>query len=562
MNSEDMKTQHSEQETNHTARVRPSKTLASTVWLIPLVAAIVGGYLLIKSFNERGPEVTLLMDNADGIEVNNTTIRVLNVEVGRVSAIRLNPNRNGVEITAKLNRESRDLMRKDTKFWVVKPRIDQNGVTGLGTLLSGSYISFAPGTSEEKANVFKVDELPPISALGQTGMRLKLKGKNTKMISAGSPVLYESHIVGTVESAKFDPKERMVHYSIFIQSPNETLVNGASRFWLDSGIDVRLDGGGINIQAAPISALLSGAISFDSPHYKAQANDKVGNGSEFTIYNNRNEIENQAGERTLYYVVFFNSSVRGLDVGAPVIYKGVRIGNVANVPYFENGDQAKLFKNGYVPVRIRIEPYLIEGFHAKERPSKAQWQETIQAALNQGLTAAMSSNNLVLGSKLIELTESDSQTPIFKPHNEYQGDRVIGTRGGGFDELQTQLSKLLDKFNALPLDKTVGELNGSLKELQTTLKGAQRMIGSADRLIANPSTQGIPAELNKTLLELRQALQGVSPQSPVYQDVQATLQSLDKTLKDAQPVLNTLKEKPNALIFNRSGADPIPKGSR
>ncbi|XXQ68560.1 intermembrane transport protein PqiB [Neisseriaceae bacterium B1] len=554
--------QKSEQSSPQTARVRPSKTLVSTVWLIPLAAAIVGGYLLLKSFNERGPEVTLLMDNADGIEINNTTIRVLNVEVGRVSAIRLNKDRNGVEITAKLNRESMDLMRKDTQFWVVKPRIDQNGVTGLGTLLSGSYISFAPGASEEEARTFKVAELPPISALGETGIRLNLKGKNTKMITEGSPVLFESHIVGTVETAKFNPDDQTVHYSIFIQSPNESLVNGASHFWLDSGIDVRLDGGGVNIQTAPISALLSGAISFDSPAYKPESNKHIENGAQFEIYNNRAEIENQAGARTLYYVAFFNSSVRGLDIGAPVVYKGVRIGSVANVPYFEDGDQAKLFQNGYIPVRIRIEPYLIEGKHAEQRPDKAHWQQTIQAALDKGLSATLGSNNLVLGSKMIELTDGKQDSPAFKPHVQYHGEIVIGTRGGGFDELQAQLSKLLDKFNKLPLEKTVGELNGSLKELQTTLKGVQKTLDSANKLVSNPNTQGMPAELNKTLIELRTTLQGVSPQSPVYQDVQNTLKSIDKTLKDAQPVINTLKEKSNALIFNHSVIDPTPKGRR
>lgn len=545
----------------NTARVRPSKTLFSTVWLIPLAAALVGGYLLVKHYYERGPEVTLLMDHADGIEVNNTTIRVLNVEVGRVSGIRLNSARNGVEITAKLNRESMDLMRKDTQFWVVKPRIDQNGVTGLNTLLSGSYISFAPGESEEAANTFKVAELPPISALGETGIRLNLKGKNTKMLAAGSPVLFESHIVGTVETAKFNPEDQTVHYSIFIQSPNEALVTGASRFWLDSGISVQMNGRGIQVQTAPLSALLSGAIAFDSPTYRAEAGKHVANGDEFQVYNNREEIENLPDERTLYYVAFFKSSVRGLNVGAPVMYQGIRIGSVAAVPYFDQGDQSRLFQNAYIPVRLRIEPFLIEGRDTDIRPDKVQWQKTIQAALNQGLSATLSNDNLLLGSKMIELTNRQSgENPAYQPHKQYRGETVIATRGGGFDELQAQVGKLLEKFNQLPLEKTVGELNGSLKELQITLKGAQRMIASADKVISNPNTQGIPAELNQTLVSLRQTLQGISPQSPVYQDVQNTLKSIDNTLRDVRPVIHTLKEKPNALIFNHNVMDPTPKG--
>lgn len=542
---------HPESSRPQPAKVRPSKTLVSTVWLIPLAAAIIGAWLLIDHIRTRGPEIRLFMDNADGIEVNNTSIRVLNVEVGRVSGIALNPERNGVVITAKLNRDSMALMKKDTQFWVVKPRIDQNGVTGLGTLLSGSYIAFTPGNSTEDAREFKVQDLPPISAIGQSGTRLSLKGKNSKMLGTGSPVMFENHIVGTVETARFNAASRETEYSIFIYSPNESLLNSDSRFWIDSGVNVRLDGGGLSVSAAPLSALLSGALAFSTPEYgNAQA---VSNGQEFTVYNNRAEIENQPDERTLYYTAFFNSSVRGLDIGAPVEYKGVRVGTVAEVPFYQNGDQTRLFANGHVPVRIRIDPDRIE--RGGEKQSKQYWQDAFQAALSRGLTANLSSNNLILGSKMIELSDTASDMPAYKPHNEYGGHTVIATRGGGLDELQAQLAKLLEKFNALPLDKTVGELNGSLKELRKTLAGV-------NKLVANRQTQAIPAELNQTLQSLRQTLAGVSPESPVYQDVQATLQSIDRTLKDARPLLNTLNEKPNALIFNRSVQDPTPKGSR
>ena len=247
------------------AHVRQSKTLASTVWIIPLIAAIAGIWLLVDYSRQQGPEITLLMDNAEGIEVNTTTIRLLNVEIGRVSSIRLRPDHKGVEVVAKLQPSAREMMREDTQFWVVKPRIDQNGVTGLNTLLSGSYISFAPGTSQEEASTFTVSELPPISAMGQHGLRLKLVGHNSKMLSAGSPVMFENLTVGSVETAKFNPQTQNVEYSIFIQSPNDVLVKSNSQFWLDSGVSVRLDGGGVKIDSAPLPAILSGAIAFNTP---------------------------------------------------------------------------------------------------------------------------------------------------------------------------------------------------------------------------------------------------------------------------------------------------------
>lgn len=575
--------------TPNTAKVRQTATLVSTVWLVPLLAAIIGAWLLAQNIRTKGPEITLYLDNAEGIEVNTTAVRILNVDVGRVTNIRLRPDQKGVELTARLNKDVEDLMREDTQFWIVKPRIDQNGITGLGTLVSGAYIAFSPGKSEAEKLQFDVAELPPVTAIGQSGIRLHLSGKNSKMLSAGSPVLYENHTVGTVESAKFDPKTQTVNYSIFIQSPNESLITSASQFWLDSGVSVQTDGTGITVNTPPLSALLSGAISFYTPKF-IENQQAVKNGDQFKIFNDRRELESQPSARTLYYVAFFDNSVRGLEIGAPVEFKGIRIGRVADVPYFDGTDGLNLLKDGKIPVRLRLEPYLLETNNRREhRQSKEYWEDQIQAALNRGLTASMVSNNLVLGSKMIELSEEASDFPILKPVNEYHGHTVIGTRGGGsLESLQMQVSKLLAKFDALPLEKTVGELNGSLAELKTTLQSAQTMLASAnkamanvdkavisgeqtlksadktmksvDKLLNNKGIQQMPAELNKTLSELRETLKGVSPQSPVYQDVQATLQSIDRTLKDVKPVVKTLKEQPNALIFNSSTQDPNPKG--
>lgn len=561
----------------NTAKVHHTATLVSTVWMIPLLAAIVGTWLLVQNIRTKGPEIKLLMDNAEGIEINNTTIRILNVEVGKVTQIRLRPKQEGVEITARLNKDVEDLLREDTQFWVVKPRIDQNGITGLGTLVSGSYIAFSPGKSKEEADTFTVADLPPVTAIGQNGIRIYLSGKNNRMIGVGSPVLYENHTVGTVETAKFDPVDQTVNYTIFIQSPNETLMTAGSQFWLDSGISIRTDGTGINVNSPPLPALLSGAIAFYTPKNSDAAQKPAQSGDKFKIYNNRQELERQPGQRTLYYVVFFNSSVRGLEAGAPVEYKGIKIGTVSDVPYFKDGDNLHLFENGIIPVRIRLEPYLMESNGGKQtRQSKVFWQQQIQTAMQRGLAASIASNNLILGSKMIVLDDRSTESERLRPVAEYQGHIVLASHsGGGLDDLQTKVSTLLDKFNNLALDQTIIGINTNLSELKTTLKSAQTMIASADKavrsadktigaagkLVGSASVQQMPAELNKTLQELRQTLKGVSPQSPVYRDVQDTLHSIERTLKDVTPVINTLKSKPNSLIFNSNVDDPTPKGS-
>lgn len=541
---------------NHTppqARIRRNSTFSFMVWLIPLIALLTGAWLYMQHLRQTGPEITLHLADADGIEVDNTVIKVLNVNVGRITAIHLRPDGQGVELTARLNADAKDMMRKDTQFWIVKPRVDSGGITGLGTLVSGSYIAFVPGKSEETADTFQVADFPPVAAFGKSGLRLRLKGSSDKILSSGSPVTYRNISVGSVESADFDPVSKTVAYQIYIHSPNEALIGNNVRFWLQSGINVELGGSGVKIDTPSLPALISGAIAFEEPAGGGKGSP-VGNNTLFTLYPSRAEVDNLPEARSLYYVVFFKDSIRGLSIDAPVEYKGIPIGTVSEVPYFERNDSLSLFDKGWIPVRIRIDPARLE-MNADSQSQEA-WRDQIDRALRRGLTATLSSNNLLTGSLYVELADAPGAQNTLKPAASYRGDTVIASRtGGGLGELQQQLSALLDKFNRLPLDKTVGELNGSLAELKATLRQANQLLGK-------PQTQQIPAELNRTLAELRTTLQGISPQSPVYGDVQNTLRQIDRTLRDASPILNTLKEQPNALIFNSDTVDPTPKGSR
>ena len=538
-------------ETAPKATVKTTTPFSSVVWLIPLLALLTGAWLLFQHIRNTGPEITLYMNNADGIEINNTVIKVLNVTVGKVTAIKIRANEQGVAITAQLNADVKDMIRKDTQFWVVKPRIDQSGITGLNTLVSGSYIAFTPGHSQETADTFQVADLPPASAIGQNGLRLRLIGSSDKLLVAGSPVLYGDISVGQIEKADFNPTNKTVHYQIYINSPYNQLVGKNVQFWLQTGLRIEASGGGVHIDSAPIPALLSGAIVFKEP--AAGKGSAVSSDAEFTLYNSYVDLQSQPSTRALYYVAFFKQSVRGLRSGAPVEYQGINIGSVADVPYFAHNDSHQLFSKGWIPVRIRIEPSRME-INANPQDD-AIWRRDIQAALIAGLSASLESDNLITGNLYVQLAQATPGTPTLRPSTTYQNQTVIATRSSGLGHIQDQLSDLLSKINKLPLDQSVRELNGTLAQLQATL-------GSANKLLAQDKTQRLPDELAKTLAELRQTLQGVSPQSPLYGNIQSTLQSIDHTLKAAQPTLRTLQQQPNALIFNRQGHDPIPKGSR
>ena len=533
-----------------TAIVKRTMPFNAMVWIIPILAFLTGAWLLFQHIRHTGPEITLLMKDAEGLEVNTTAIKVLNVTVGKVTSIKISPNEKGVKIKAQLTADVRNMMREDTRFWIVKPRIDQSGITGLNTLVSGSYIAFTPGHSKKSADSFVVDDLPPASAIGQSGIRLRLKGHSDKLLSPGSPLLYGDISAGQVEKAYFDPKSNSVHYQIYVNSPYDSLIGTKVKFWLQTGVQVTATGGGVHIDSAPIPALLSGAIVFKTT--KEGKGAPITNDAEFTLYNSQSELDSQPSERAQYFVTFFRQSIRGLSVGAPVEYQGINIGSVADVPYFGLNDSHHLFSNGWIPVRLRLEPAKMEINASKQ--SDQFWHQQIVQALNKGLTASLENDNLLTGNQYISLAKATPGTPTLKPMSTYQNYTVIASRSSGLEEIQNQLSDFLAKLNKLPLNQSVTELNQTLNQLKTTL-------AQANKLLAQDQTQQLPAEINQTLKQLQQTLQGISPSSAMYGNIQNTLQSIDHTLKAAEPTLQTLRQQPNALIFNRKGNDPIPQGA-
>ncbi len=521
----------------------------SVVWIIPLVALLSGLWLLVNDYREKGPTITLYVSNADGIEANKTTIKFLSVDVGQVTDIKINKDQSGVILKARLTANVADLLKKDTVFWLVKPRISQDGVSGLSTLVSGVYIEMFPGKSDEEAEEYTLADVPPLSN-DTDGTRLRLVGQNDRLLNVGSPVMYEDFQVGQIERAQFNPDNKTVEYQIFVNSPNDILLGDNVQFWVKSGLDIQANSSGFKIDTGPLSSFITGSISFMEPKDLGKGT-KVTKDSVFTIYPNQAALPDQPTPRSIYMVGFFEQSIGALNSGAEVKYKGLNIGRVVQAPYFAGNDRSNLLTNRLMPVLFRLEPALLED--EGKAQDKAAWNKNIQTAMSKGLVATLSSSNLLTGQLYIDLQDDLTTDPITKPTSVYDGNIVIGTRVSGMDNTMKQLNGLLVKLNKLDLNGTVNELNGSLRELKQTLK-------NVNQITSQDSVQKMPAEINQTLQALQHTLSGVSPNSPAYKDVQETLQNLNQTLQKVDPMLRTLNEQPNALIFNKKGHDPMPQG--
>lgn len=530
----------------------------SPVWIVPIVTALIGAWIIFYHFSHQGPEVTLITTNAEGLVGGKTAIKSRSVDVGMVESVTLSDNLSQVIVKARLNSGMEKLLRKDSVFWVVKPQVGREGVSGLGTLLSGAYIELQPGNAKESEEDFRLLEQPPLASPDAKGIRVTLESAQSGQLSPGDPVLFRGLRVGTVETSQFDTDKRIMRYQLFVTSPYDSLVTTNVRFWLDSGIAFDMSSAGMRVEMGSLTTLFSGGVSFDVPQ-GWELGVKAQNQSTYQLFANSQSIQDSLYNDHKDVVMFFSDSIRGLQAGAPVEFRGIRLGTVAQVPYLIKGMEQKLDSDYRIPVLVRIEPDRIQ----KNVGEKMDvLQVLLQASERDNLRASLKSGNLLTGALYIDLDFYPQAKP-WTTAKTVAGYPVVPTVSGGLAQMQQKLMSVLDKLNSLPLEPVLSEAAKTLKESQATMVKTQKTIDSLNGILASKEAQGLPQDMQKTLQELNRSLKGLQPGSPAYNKMLGDMQRLDQVLRDLQPVLKTLNEKSNALVFEApAGKDPQPKRAK
>lgn len=535
------------------------QTRLSPIWIVPIVAIAIGLWLVYDNYASRGTLVTLTMDNAEGIEAGNTLIRSRNVEVGRVQSVRLSDDLSHAVLTANIQPEVEDMLREDARFWVVKPRIGREGISGLGTVLSGAYIQLEPGTEEEPRREFPVSDTPPVAPAGQAGLRLSLTSQLGNSLRVGDPVSYQGYTVGRIEENNFEPESRTMQHQVFIEQPYTDLVTDSTRFWTSSGVDFRLDADGVRVNVESLEALLGGGVTFGVPEDLPMGQPVEAN-THFTLYPDENAAREGTFNRYLEYVLLVDETVRGLSKGAPVEFRGVRMGTVAAVPWNFTAPQPDSRARFAIPVLIRIEPQRL-GIENSDI-NLEEWEARFQRMFGLGLRASLKSGSLLTGALFVDLNFQRDLA------DEYVAERfsdrtVFPTVAGGFAQIQAQVTDLLDKLNALEVEPLLTGLDRNLQASESVLNEVREVSASINQLLNDPETQAIGGNLNATLEELRSTLEGLSPSSPAYQELTTAIERLDRLMRDLQPLTRTLNDNPRALLFdNLDTQDPIPRAPR
>lgn len=540
-----------------------NKTWPSLVWLIPLVTALIGGWLIFKTISEKGPQIEISFKTAEGIEAGKTRIKYKEIEIGMVESVHFSKDFSHIILKADMEKGAAAFLGQGARFWVVKPRLSLREATGLGTLLSGNYIEIEPGQGELQKEFQGLDK-PPVVKSDVDGTKLILLTRKLNSIDIGSPIYYQGILAGEVLGWELGNDRKSIFIHGFVKAPFDHLVKSNTRFWNISGADVSIGSEGISVRTESLQSLLYGGIAFETPDTLEPVMETV-DGKVFPLHEDYQSIHEISFTQKLPFILFFEGSVRGLKVGAPVEFKGIKVGMVKEVR-LEFSVRDSSFR---IPVLIEIEP---ERFISQDEQEAPSLTETLQILVDQGLRASLQTGSLLTGQLYVDL-DMHPNTPIRRV-NSGSPYPELPTITGDLEQMTASVKSILAKMEKLEIQEMGSEF---LKTLQ-----------DANKLINKPEIAGAVDEFKDSLLLFKTVLhkldQHVEPLSTnldtaigaghdAFEKVQNTLDLMDQVLKPESPLqyrvielseelaemarsirilVDMLERNPNAVIFGKN----------
>jgi paraquat-inducible protein B len=526
-----------------------NKSRFSKVWILPILALCIGLGMVYNDWRNRGIHIQLEFETAEGLEAKKTVLKNRNVDIGLVKNISFNDAKTHILVDIEVDKSMDSFLVEDSEFWVVRPRFGATGITGIGTLLSGAYIEVSPGQSSIEKFEFEGLETPPVTSLNADGIHLKLVSRGGKPLKVGNPVLHKGFEVGAVESKKYDDLEQEAHYEIFIQAPFHNLVTENTSFWNVSGLSITTSTEGISLNMASLDALVAGGVEFGLLD-GADSGMGVPQNHQFQVYDSVANIEEQRDYKFIEYVILVEDSVSGLHKGAPVEYRGIRLGTVSEpyMAFWEIIDIAGVGKEERIPVVIKLEP---ERLMKKGYISLDVFKGMVDEWIREGLTASIENANLITGSLKISLRPGGKPNDQAGSFGEYS---LIPSAQGGFASLTKKVENILAKLEKLPLQETFSNINALIDTTDETFKTTSGAMQKAGATLVT---------LEQSLLELQLTLKGLQPDSQVYRSVEKMIKKVEVTLDEIKPIVKEVSNQPSSLLFGESaGADKQPKSAK
>ena len=520
--------------------------IPSLIWLIPILAAVIGISLAANTWFQRGPEITLVFNSAEGLEAGKTKVKYKEVDIGAVQSLTLSEDRSHVLVSVQLKKEARSFTAADSRFWIVRPRIAGSGVSGLSTLLFGSYIGADAGVSTDKSDSFTGLEVPPIVTRDASGTQYVLHATDIGSLDIGSPVYYRRIKVGQVTAFDLDDDGKGVTLRIFINAPYNKFIGINTRFWHASGFDMQISATGFTLNAQSLATVMLGGLSFQSPEEKLGPPAKEN--TAFVLAENQAKALKEEDGQSEIILLNFKQSVRGLTPGAEVSFRGLVLGQVKSVG-IEYDRERQEFS---MPILVEIYPdRLGRKFVEYRTQSKYTPQQRLQFMINRGLSAQLRTANFLTGQVYIAFDFFPKATPVKKNAPQHAGDTdtsspflQLPTIPNSTDEIQTQVSEIARKLSKVPFDQ-IGN------DLQDTLKVLKQMLDSTGQL-AEKLNDDVAPEITAAMKDVRKTVNAVertlAEDAPLQQDLRQSLQELTRAAASLRILTDYFERHPESII--------------
>ena len=542
----------------------------SWIWLLPLCALGLVAYLFYGLAAEHGPTISITFESADGLVAQQTQVRYKAVNLGVVEHIELTDDLTHVVVKVQMSQQAKGLLNDKTRFWIARPRFSGglSGLqTGLETLVSGAYVAMDPGPKGNAAQSrFTGLEKPPSVRRDQPGSVYFLQAKSIGGIGEGAPLYYRDVNVGEVLS--YELSENEVQLRVFVQAPYDEQVTKETRFWNSSGVSIDTGADGLHIEVQSVKSLLSGGIAFRNPPQAGKL-PKMAPETTFRLYPSESQAEIGFFTRSIPYVSYFLSSVRGLAKGSEVHMFGKPLGTVTDVALVRD---PRPDHGGHLAVRVA---YVLQPERALHGADQAALEgDGMRALLRDNLRVVLRTSSLLTGQKELSLEYVPGARPIAPTQEEDAW--VLPSETDDLQDVGATLAQIANKLNHIPFEE-MGEnagkilasvqkataspkLEHALASLDNTLQEAGALAKQA-RTDLGPALARLPSiseKLEKAVDGANQALGqgGYGSDSSVQRQLERTMSQVADAARSIRLLADYLNRHPEALVSGRRESEP------
>tara|TARA_R110002096_G_scaffold113813_2_gene247335 strand:+ start:9914 stop:11998 length:2085 start_codon:yes stop_codon:yes gene_type:complete len=508
----------------------------SLVWLVPILALAVSLGVAWQSYSNKGTLITIVFTDAAGITPKDTSIRFRDVIIGAVENVTFSRDMSHVEVSARIQKDVAATLAPDTMFWVVRPEVSARGISGLSTVLSGVYIDTAwtPVTAST-SRAFEGLSAAPLIRPGRQGTRIMIRSKNGSSLTPGAPVFFRGMEVGQLDTPRLSETGDSTDVEAFINAPYDRFLTTDSRFWNMSGFSVTLGPGGLNLNVASLGSLLTGGVAFEN---MVSGGAPVTDNTIFRLFDDENSardsIFTQLSANSVTMSVVFTESVSGLASGAPVEFRGLRVGQISTIGAFIVNTPAGSAVN--MRAMISLDPQSL-GLGAETGADETR--KFVEKLIAEGMRARLATTSVFSSALKIELADIPDAPPA-RLVLDADGNPVIPSVKSNLPDFTATAEGVLDRINKLPIEAVMNQAVSLMASVEAIARapGSQRapdaiigLIDDARGLIGKDDTQAIPGELRGVIADLRSIVVGLKDGGAVAQ-LSSALTSFDKASAD------------------------------